>query len=465
MKTLISNGTICLEGEVVKADLAIRDEKVEALGAGFDAGEFDTVIDAAGKYVVPGGVDAHTHMALQQTPKYRAVDDFFDGGVAAACGGTTTIIDHMGFGEPGCTLESRFEEYLGMAERCPIDYSFHGVFQHVTDDVLAELDRLVTEKGYQSYKAYTTYGFPIHDDGLLAILQVMKRTDGLLTVHSENDAICTTLRQQFAEQGHLEPIYHALSRPNAAEAEAVGRLVQLAKVAGDAPLYIVHLSAHESLEPVRAARAAGQQNIFVETCTQYLMLTDTMFSEGGPSKGILYMLAPPLRKEIDNVELWKAVADGEVQVVATDHCPFKPEQKLEHVDDYRGAPGGMSGVEERMPVMFSEGVVKGRLTLERFVQVTAANPARIFGMYPAKGTLLPGSDADVTIIDPHRSRVFATDNLRTTAGYSPYEGLKVDCVIDTVLSRGAVVARDNEFVGERGRGRFVARRAGVTTVR
>lgn len=465
MKTLISNGTLCLEGEVVKADLAIRDEVVEAIGSGFDPAGFEQVIDATGRYVMPGGVDAHTHMALQQTPRYRACDDFFDGGAAAACGGTTTIIDHMGFGEPGCTLESRFEEYLGLAERCPIDYSFHGVFQHVNEDVLAELATLVTDKGYTSYKAYTTYGFPIQDAGMLAILQVMKDTGGLLTVHSENDAICTTLQAQFSAQGHLEPIYHALSRPNAAEAEAVGRLVQLAKVADEAPLYIVHMSAHESLEPIRRARAAGQQNLFVETCTQYLTLTDAMFSEGGPSRGILYMLAPPLRKQIDNVELWKAVAAGDIQVVATDHCPFRAEQKLEHVDDYRGAPGGLSGVEERMPILFSEGVQKGRLTLERFVQVTAANPARIFGMYPTKGTLLPGSDADVTIIDPHRSRVFATDNLRSTAGYSPYEGLKVDCVVDTVLSRGTVVAKDNAFVGERGRGRMVPRHLGDRTAR
>lgn len=453
MRTLIKAGTICLAEEVFKGDLLICDEKIEQISMDYQ-GDYDHIIDASDKFVCPGGVDAHTHMALQQSPKYRAVDDFYTGGIAAACGGTTTIIDHMGFGEKDCTLFSRFEEYTDKAKDCPIDYSFHGVFQHIDEDILKELKDIIINKGFSSFKAYTTYGYPMFDKELMQILHVMKETNGLLCVHAENDAMTNILKERYAKEGGVSAIYQAYSRPNVAEAEAVSRLIYLAGLENDSNLYIVHLSAKESLDEVCKARRNGQKNIFVETCTQYLTLTEDKFKE---EDGIKYIMAPPLRKEEDLKRLWKGVALGEIQVIATDHCPFTIEEKLAHKDDYRFCPGGVSGVEERMPIIFSEGVLKNRISLQKFVEVTASNPAKIFGLGSQKGSILPGFDADVIIIDPNRSRVFEKGNLKTKAAYSGYEGMKVNCVIDTVFCRGKMIARDNEFLGHKGYGRLLYR--------
>lgn len=454
MDYVIQHGTICLEGEHFQADLTIRDGKIWAIGQSVHSGS-ETVIDGGGKYVCPGGIDAHTHMDLQQSPRYRSCDTFYSGGLAAACGGTTTILDHMAFGPAGCSLREPFENYKKLALFCPIDYSFHGVFQHVDDAVLAELGMLIDD-GFPSFKAYTTYGYPILEPQLLVLLPVIKQHHGLLTVHAENDGITNALRQRLKPE-ELLPIGQALTRPNAAEAESVDMVLATARICGDAPVYIVHLSAHESLDQVRLARHGGQQNIYVETCTQYLLLTDDKFRQGGPQEAIKYMMAPPLRREEDNRALWQGLRDGTVQVVATDHCPFTIEEKQENTADFRNCPGGVSGVEERMPLLFSEGVLKDRISLERFVQVTSANPAKIFGLYPGKGSLLPGSDADVVLIDPTRQRTFAKENLHTACGYSPYEGMTAHCVIDTVWLRGNIIAKDNRFLGEKGGGHLLHR--------
>ncbi len=469
MEYIIKNGTICLEGQHFIGDLHIRDGKVFALRQATDehftakesqSQENITIVDATGKYVCPGGIDPHTHMDLQQSPKYRACDDFFDGGVAAACGGTTTIIDHMAFGPDGCSLYHQFEEYKKLAERCPVDYSFHGVFQRIDEKVLQELADIIDNEGFPSFKAYTTYGFPMVEPEILKILKVCGPHNGLLTVHAENDTITNMLRDELKPDEVL-PIGQATTRPNIAEAESVNMLLSCAHVENDAPVYVVHLSAHESLEEVSLARQRGQKNIFVETCTQYLLLTEDKFKDGGPEEAIKYMMAPPLRHVEDQNALWKGLQDGSVQVVATDHCPFTVEEKLENVSDFRKCPGGVSGVEERMPLLFSEGVMKGKLSLERFVQTTSTNAAKIFGMYPQKGTLLPGSDADLIIIDPSQKRTIASDNLKTTCGYSPYEGFTTDCVIEKVFLRGELIAENNQFVGQRGYGQLISRKRTV----
>ena len=420
MDYVIKNGTVCLEGEHFRADVTVREGKIQALGQAVHSGH-EQVIDADGLYVCPGGIDAHTHMDLQQSPQYRACDDFYSGGVAAACGGTTTILDHMAFGPAGCSLRYPFERYRKLAVPCPVDYSFHGVIQHVDDQVLQELGQLIDE-GFPSFKAYTTYGYPVGEG-----------------------------------PQDLQPIGQAKTRPNVAEAAAVSRVLAAARACGDAPVYIVHTSAHESLDQLRLARRQGQRHIYSETCPQYLLLTEEKFRHGGPMEGIKYMLAPPLRKAEDNQALWQALADGTIQTVATDHCPFTIAEKQENVSDFRNCPGGVSGVEERMPLLFSEGVLKGRLTLERFVQVTSANVAKIFGLYPRKGTLLPGSDADIVLIDPKGTRTFARENLHTTCGYSPYEGMTVQATIRLTMLRGEIIAKDNQFCGKRGYGTLLYR--------
>ena len=292
----------------------------------------------------------------------------------------------------------------------------------------------------------------------MQLLPVIKKHGGLLTVHAESDGITKVLRDALGPQD-LQPIGQAKTRPNVAEAAAVSRVLAAARACGDAPVYIVHTSAHESLDQLRLARRQGQRHIYSETCPQYLLLTEEKFRHGGPMEGIKYMLAPPLRKAEDNQALWQALADGTIQTVATDHCPFTIAEKQENVSDFRNCPGGVSGVEERMPLLFSEGVLKGRLTLERFVQVTSANVAKIFGLYPRKGTLLPGSDADIVLIDPKGTRTFARENLHTTCGYSPYEGMTVQATIRLTMLRGEIIAKDNQFCGKRGYGTLLHRSA------
>lgn len=459
MDYVIKGGTVCFGEEHFQSDITLRDGKIWSIGGGIHRGS-EEVIDADGMYVCPGGIDPHTHMDLQQSPQYRACDDFYSGGVAAACGGTTTIIDHMAFGPDGCSLRYPFEQYKKLAEDCPIDYGFHGVFQHVDETILHDLAQLI-EDGFPSFKAYTTYGYPIGEGDLMKIFPVMKAHGGLLTVHAESDGITNSLRQSLTK-AELEPIGQARTRPNAAEASAVSQVLGAARACDDAPVYIVHTSAHESVDCIRLARQEGQRNLYAETCPQYLLLTEDKFVDGGPSEGIKYMIAPPLRQKADNDALWQALRGGTIQVVATDHCPFTVAEKQAHAADFRSCPGGVSGVEERMPLLFSEGVVKGRLSLSQFVRVTSTNAAKIFGLYPQKGSLLPGSDADIVIIDPSRKRTIGKDNLHTTCGYSPYEGMTTDCTIAAVMLRGQIIAKDNVFLGQKGYGRLLRRKRTVS---
>ena len=454
MDYFIKNGTVCLEGEHFRADVTVREGKIQALGQAVHSGH-EQVIDADGLYVCPGGIDAHTHMDLQQSPQYRACDDFYSGGVAAACGGTTTILDHMAFGPAGCSLRYPFERYRKLAVPCPVDYSFHGVIQHVDDQVLQELGQLIDE-GFPSFKAYTTYGYPVGEKKLMQLLPVIKKHGGLLTVHAESDGITNALRDALGPQD-LQPIGQAKTRPNVAEAAAVSRVLAAARACGDAPVYIVHTSAHESLDQLRLARRQGQRHIYSETCPQYLLLTEEKFRHGGPMEGIKYMLAPPLRKAEDNQALWQALADGTIQTVATDHCPFTIAEKQENVSDFRNCPGGVSGVEERMPLLFSEGVLKGRLTLERFVQVTSANVAKIFGLYPRKGTLLPGSDADIVIYDPGDSHVIRAEDCVANVDYNPYEGFVTAGGIREVWLRGRKTVENGKVLDTVPAGMYLAR--------
>lgn len=458
MRKIIKNGTIVTESDIFNGDILIEDEKILAIGK-FEDNEADEVIDAKGKYVMPGAIDVHTHMELQQSDKYRAVDDFYTGTVAAAVGGTTSIIDHIGFGPKGCNLHHSINNYHETAKKSVLDYSFHGVIQHVDEEILKELSEIIENEGIASFKAYSTYGFKVEDKGFMQLLEQMKKSNGILTVHAENDGITNYLREKFLSEGKKEPIYHALSRPNETETETVERLINLSIMAGDAPLYIVHTSTKESIAAIKRAREQGLKNIYVETCTQYLTLTDSKYEENGPIEGLKYLMSPPLRKESDVEELWKAVDNGDIQVIATDHCPFLfATDKLDGKDDFTKAPGGVPGVEERVRVIFSEGVMKNRITIQKFVEVMCTNPAKIFGMYPQKGALIPGADADILIMDVEKEEVLTKENMKSTCDYCTYEGMKVKGTVNMVFSRGKLVAKDNEFLGEKGYGKFIHRK-------
>lgn len=456
MDTIIRNGLVLGPTGPESCDILIVGGKIKAVGPGMDP-EGREVIDARGCLVVPGGVDVHTHFDLQ-AGTHRAADDFHTGTIAAACGGTTTIVDHMAFGPMGCSLRHQEAVYHGLADgRAVTDYGFHGVLQHVDDKVLRDIQEMTVE-GIPSFKAYMTYNYKLSDKDILRVMETVKKSGGVLTVHAEEHDKIENLRKSFVEEGKTEAIYHAMSRPNQTESEAVGRLIRLSERAGWPNLYLVHISARESLDEVRRAREKGAMNIFVETCTQYLTLTDEMYSLAD-GEALKYVMSPPLRKKEDTDALWKGIADGEVQVVGTDHCPFFFEEKLMFGSgDFTKCPNGGPGVEERMRLLFSEGVMKQRISLQRFIEVTSLNPARIMGLYPEKGTLTPGADADICIINPERSGTIRAESLHGAAGYSLYEGMEYTGEIELVMQRGKVIVKDGVFLGQKGDGRYLKRR-------
>lgn len=456
MDTIIRNGLVADSESILRCDILISDGKIKAVGPDIESHGAE-VIDAGGCLVIPGGVDVHTHFDLQ-AGAHRAADDFHTGTVAAACGGTTTIVDHMAFGPRGCSLRHQESVYHGLADgKAVIDYGFHGVLQHVDDKVLDELQDMAAD-GITSFKAYMTYDFRLSDSDILKVMEAVKKAHGVLAVHAENHEEIERLRRTFVEEGKTEAIYHAMSRPDHTESEAVGRLIRLSEACGWPNLYLVHVSSGKSLEEVRRARERGARNIFVETCTQYLTLTDDRYSLPD-GEALKYVMSPPLRKQEDVDALWKGIKDGEVQVVGTDHCPFFFEEKLMFGSgDFTKCPNGGPGVEERMRILFSEGVMKERISLKKFIEVTSLNPSRIMGLYPEKGTLMPGSDADICIVNPERSGTFRAESLHGAAGYTLYEGMQYRGEIELVMQRGRVIVKDGAFLGKEGDGRYLKRR-------
>jgi dihydropyrimidinase len=348
--------------------------------------------------------------------------------------------------------------YHGYADgKAVIDYGFHGVIQHVDDGILTEIEDMIYNKGISSFKIYMTYDFKIGDSDALRVMERLRELGAMIAVHAENHEIISCLRESFVRENKTSPKYHALSRPVESEAEAVGRIADIAKMAGDEPLYVVHLSTEEGLERIRRARNRGQR-VYAETCPQYLLLDDKCY-ERDNLEGLKYIMSPPLRPSGNGDMLWQGIRDGSIQVVATDHCPFSfSDEKQEGREDFTKCPNGAPGVEERIPLMFSEGVMKGRISLNKFVEVCCANPARLFGMYPQKGTIAPGSDADIVIIDPEKEIILSSKILHSKGDYTAYEGFKLKGYPVMTLSRGEVIARDNEFTGEKGRGLYIKRR-------
>lgn len=451
--SIIKDGIIVTSSGDFAADIRIRDGKILEIGKLQPSADED-VIDAKGRYILPGGVDVHTHMDLD-VGIARAVDDFYTGTVAAACGGTTTIVDHIAFGPKECPLGYQIEVYHGLADgNAVVDYGFHGVVQHINENTFAEMEKLFRE-GITSFKGYLTYDYKLDDGQIYELMLKMKELGGMPAFHAENHDVIQLLRKELVAQGKCQPIYHAASRPAELEAEAIGRLLKIAHLAGDAPVYIVHLSTEKGLDEIRAARSRGQKNIYVETCPQYLLMDETKYFQEDALK---YIMSPPLRKESDEAALWEGLARDEIQVIGTDHCPFNyAVEKQRGKDDFTACPNGAPGVEERMRVIYSEGVANHRITLSQYVKTTAENPAKAFGLFPRKGVIQPGSDADLIIFNPEAEEILTKTNMRSAVDYTLYEGMKVQGRIEKVLLRGNVIVQDGEFTGTRGQGEFLVR--------
>ncbi|AKH87905.1 dihydropyrimidinase [Edwardsiella tarda] len=456
MRTLIKNGTVVNHDGERLADVLIEHGIISRVDPGLSEDEADEVIDAQGCYVLPGGVDVHTHFNID-VGLARSCDDFFTGTRAAACGGTTTIIDHMGFGPKGCCLHHQLAAYHDYAAgKAVIDYSFHGVIQHIDEAILDEMASMVHDEGISSFKLYLTYGFKLDDDAVLRALRRLHQVGALTTVHPENDAAIAQRRAHYLAQGEVAPIFHARSRPLECEAEAIARMINLAQLAGNAPLYIVHLSNSLGLEYLRLARARHQP-VWVETCPQYLLLDERCYLR---EDGLKFILSPPLRNLREQDALWCGISDGAIDVVATDHCTFPYSQRqVLSGGNFSRCPNGLPGVENRMLLLFSAGVMTGRISLPHFVALTSATPARLFGLWPQKGLIAPGADADVVIIDPRRTTTIHHSALHDNADYSPYEDMVCRGEIRHTLARGERIFSEGQFSAEPGRGRFLKRKA------
>ncbi len=455
MKTRLRGGRVVLEDRVVDGDIIIEGEKILAINPA-QAIACDNELDVTGHTVFPGFIDPHTHMSLQQSEQFRAADDFYSGTVAAALGGTTTIIDHIAFSPQGSPLMRSIENYHALAKDAVIDYGFHGVVQHVDDAIIDELKYIVKNRGVSSFKAYSTYGFPSGDCELLKLLSALNEVGGILTVHCENDGITKYYNEMFRKSGQLTMRNYPKSRPNLAEAETVGRLIGWAEHLGDVAVYVVHTSARESLQRVAQARARGQKNIYVETCTQYLLLDESLYA-GDATRACQYIMAPPLRSKADCEALWQALLDGSIQTVGTDHCPFMNAEKQLGKDDYSKAPGGVAGVQERPILMYEEAVVQRGMSLLDFAKVMSTNAAKIFNCYPQKGVIKEGADADLVVLNPNVGTQFNSQMLASNCDYSPYLGFSSSASIEKVFSRGRQIVNGTEFLGAAGAGKFMRR--------
>jgi dihydropyrimidinase len=454
MRTLIKNGTIVTAVDQYTGDVLVEDEKITVIGTSLTM-TADKVIDAAGKYVLPGGIDVHTHMDMPFGGSTSA-DDFATGTTAAAFGGTTTIVD-FAIQYRGQTLHHAMETWAAKAEgKAVIDYGFHMIITELNDQVEGEMDALVRQ-GITSFKLFMAYPgvFMLDDGSIFKALLRTGRNGGTVCMHAENGGVIDVLVQRALAEGKTAPKYHALTRPARAEAEATHRAIALAEIA-DVPIYIVHLSAAEALAMVTEARDRGLP-AFAETCPQYLFLSYDNYDEPDFA-GAKYVMSPPLRDKAKQDQLWRGLAFNDLQCISTDHCPFcMKEQKELGRNDFSKIPNGAPGVETRMSLVYDGGVRTGRITLNRFVELTSTSPAKIFGLFPRKGTIAPGSDADIVVFDPNRTITLAASTLHMNVDYNPYEGRQVTGATDTVLSRGRLVIEDGVFVGRKGGGSFLKR--------
>jgi dihydropyrimidinase len=462
MRTLIRNGIVVTADASFEADVLVEGQTIAAVVARGEGAAatvlaaipIDETIDAAGRYVVPGGIDCHTHFELPFGGTF-AKDTFESGTRAAAHGGTTSIID-FAVQAKGTQLREGLDTWMRKAEgHAVVDYGFHMIMSDVNEASLAEMDQLV-EEGVSSFKLFTAYPgvFYSPDDHIFRAMLRTKMNGGLILMHAENGPVIDVIAADLVAQGTTDPIGHGLARYPILEGEATNRCIRLAEAAG-VPVYFVHLSSRDALEAVKAARDRGSK-VWAETCPQYLLLTLQHLGNG--FEGAKYVCSPPLRPKDHLEELWQGLVRDDLQLVATDHCPFDFEgQKDLGRGDFRKIPNGLPAIEDRVDLLHHFGVVEGRMTRERWVEIIATAPAKIFGMYPRKGTIAVGSDADLLVYDPTRKRTISAKTHHMDVDYSLFEGWEVQGAPDIVMSRGTVLVRDNAWVGPKGHGRFLRR--------
>src|SRR3954451_6089725 len=444
MKTLIKNGRVVTAVDDYKADILIEDERITVIGSKLDI-QTDHVIDAAGKVVIPGGILPHTHMELPFGGT-ESSDDFPTGTIAAAHGGTTSIID-FAVQYKGQSLIEGIDNWHKKAEgKTAIDYGFHLITTELEDKQIEELHTAMDE-GVTSFKMFMAYPgvFLVDDATIFRAMTAAGERGGLICMHAENGIVINEIIKHALAKGHTAPKYHALTRPTLAEAEGVHRAIAIAEMA-EAPVYIVHLSCTDALNQVRQARDRGIP-AFAETCPQYLF--HSIDDYGDDFDGARYVMTPPLREKHNHSELWKGLRMDDLQVISTDHCPFcMKEQKELGKDDFSKIPNGAPGVENRMALIYNGGVVENRISLNRFVELTSTAAAKMFGLFPKKGTIAVGSDADIVIFDPNKEHTFGVDAEHMNVDYSSYEGWKVKGKVETVLSRGRVIIENGKHTGK-----------------
>lgn len=443
MEILLKNGFIITENGIEKKDILISNEKIKEISK--NIANCNNTLDCTGKYIIPGGVDVHTHFNIDVGIK--SIDDFYSGGIAALFGGTTTIIDHPGFGPDKCPLDYQINRYLIDSKNCPVDFSFHGVLQWIPENIEEQLFNL-KNKGITSFKLYTTYTYSLNDQEILKIFSIAKNLNLTIAIHAENHGMIEYLKEQFKKENKTTPIYHALSRPNISEAETVSRLIQLAKLIQYDKLYFVHISSKESLEILEKERNNGTK-FFVETCPQYLFLDETKYLE---NDGELFILSPPLRSSKSCEAVLSSIKNKVIDVLATDHCSFSKENKKIGKINFLNCPNGIPGVQERIPLMFSL-FLKGTISAKEFLETCCTNPSKIFGLYPKKGTISVGSDADIVIINPIPSKL----EIKSNSNYSCFSNIENLVTIEKVFLRGNELLNNNEIKFDLTIGKFIKR--------
>lgn len=454
---LIHGGVVVSESGMQNADLLIEGQtvKAQALPGTFAASQADVAIDAQGKYVLPGLIDPHVHFNSPFMGS-KTIHDYDNGTIAAAFGGVTTIIDFSTQPKGGSILENLAQKEEEARGKAYVDWSMHGIILDTDERALAEIPLLI-EKGVPTYKCFSTYrqaNRMTDDEGMLKVLEATARYGGMMMVHCENDTILEYHLQKELAAGHFAAIYHARSRPPSAENEAIRRVIALMREV-TAPVYIAHTSTAESVEIIQQARQEGLP-LHSETCTHYLTLSEEALNR---ENGVYYICSPPLRKPHDMQQLWQAAADGRVEVVSTDDAGMPSEERVRLGSGrFDKITNGMPGIEPRLAILYTEGVYKGRISLPRLVALTSSNPARLFGMYPRKGHLSPGADADVVIYNPQGEWTMSAANLHMNDVFCPFEGWQIQGRVETVLSRGQFVVRDGALSGKAGHGQRVMRK-------